>query len=426
MHNFTSLLFGLDEFQVIDVAPTTCPDLLRVVIEMIETQAACPSCGVFSGGIKERPQRRIKDLPGSGQQVELWWRKRRLKCVEAECPTQSFTQTSLAIAPGSRMTDRLLAKVAWSIAKSNRSISDVCREYRVSWTTGNKALAAAVQQWLPAPEPTRVLGIDETRARSVKWVVEAESWKRTDPWMTSFVNADPNFSGRLLGLTPGRCGACVSTWLGKQTQEFRDGIEVVVIDPSAPYACGIRSALPGVKIAVDHWHIIKLANQMVTDTRRRVIQEQQGRRGQAIDPMWAHRLLLLTAAEHLSPKQRKRLNKVLDSQDPTGEIQAAYQCKELLRKLLATSNEPRLIRNRLFEFYTACADANTVETIKLAKTIQTWWPAILVFLQHRVTNARTEGFNRVIKQVKRTGCGYRNMDNYEKRIMSHIALNRAA
>jgi transposase len=66
-----------------------------------------------------------------------------------------------------------------------------------------------------------------------------------------------------------------------------------------------------------------------------------------------------------------------------------------------------------------------VETIKLAKTIQTWWPAILVFLQMRVTNARTEGLNRVIKQVKRTGFGYRNMDNYERRIMSHIALNRA-
>ena len=426
MDNFTSLLFGLEEFQVVNVELTTCPDSVRVVIEMVETQAACPACGVVSSRVKERPKRRIKDLPASGQQVDLWWRKRRLKCVEEGCSTKSFTQTSSAISPGSRISCRLLEKVALSIAKSNRSISDVCREYRVSWTTGNKALAAAVEQWLPAPEPTRVLGIDETRARSVKWVFEEDSWKRIDPWMTSFVNADPNCSGRLLGLTPGRSGACVSTWLGKQTQAFRDGIEVVVIDPSAPYASGIRKALPDVKIAVDHWHIIKLGNQMVTDTRRRIIQQQKGRRGRKVDPMWAHRLLLLTAEERLSPKQRKRLNKVLDSDDPTGEIQAAYQCKELLRKLLASPNDPRLIRKRLFEFFTACSEANTVETIKLAKTIQTWWPAILVFLQMRVTNARTEGFNRVIKQVKRTGCGYRNMNNYERRIMSHIALNRAA
>ncbi|MEV3976441.1 transposase [Streptomyces sp. NPDC050698] len=28
-----------------------------------------------------------------------------------------------------------------------------------------------------------------------------------------------------------------------------------------------------------------------------------------------------------------------------------------------------------------------------------------------MTNARTEGFNRIIKQTKRVGCGFTNMDN---------------
>jgi transposase len=41
-----------------------------------------------------------------------------------------------------------------------------------------------------------------------------------------------------------------------------------------------------------------------------------------------------------------------------------------------------------------------------------------------VDNARTEGFNRIIKQVKRVGCGYRNLDNYQRRILSHIAVTR--
>ena len=40
------------------------------------------------------------------------------------------------------------------------------------------------------------------------------------------------------------------------------------------------------------------------------------------------------------------------------------------------------------------------ETTRLAQTIQTWWPAILVALTEDVTNARTEGFNRIIKQTK--------------------------
>jgi Transposase len=45
-----------------------------------------------------------------------------------------------------------------------------------------------------------------------------------------------------------------------------------------------------------------------------------------------------------------------------------------------------------------------------------WWPAILVALTEGVSNARTEGFNRIIKQTKRVGCGYRNMINYQRRI----------
>jgi transposase len=115
-------------------------------------------------------------------------------------------------------------------------------------------------QWLPEPEPTRVLGIDETRARPVRWILDDTLWKRADPWMTSFVNADCSVAGRLLGLAPGRTGACVKTWLEAQTQSFRDGIELVVIDQSASYASGIHAALPDVRVAVDKWHLVALAN----------------------------------------------------------------------------------------------------------------------------------------------------------------------
>ena len=41
------------------------------------------------------------------------------------------------------------------------------------------------------------------------------------------------------------------------------------------------------------------------------------------------------------------------------------------------------------------------EVTTLAETVETWWPAILVFLQTGITNAATEGTNRLVKQVKR-------------------------
>jgi len=97
--------------------------------------------------------------------------------------------------------------------------------------------------------------------------------------------------------------------------------------------------------------------------------------------------------------------------------------KERLRLLLAES-EPSKIRWRLADFYDAVIDANMAQTSRLGGTIQTWWPAILIALTEQVHNARTEGFNRIIKQVKRAGCGYRNMINYQRRILTHIAVTR--
>jgi transposase len=272
-----------------------------------------------------------------------------------------------------------------------------------------------------------VLGIDETRTRTVRWILEdigaQRVWRRSDPWMTSFVDADPSRAGVLLGLAPGRSGSCVRAWLAEQTPAFRDAVELVVIDPSAPYASGIRAALPAARIAVDKWHLVRLANDMLTEVRQRVTREQHGHRGTLEQPVWVHRRIVLTAGDRLSVRQRARLRAVLASEDPTGEMGAAWAVKERLRMLLAQTDS-QAIPEALWRFYDAAAAADMPETTRLISTIEAWWPAVLVALTEDVTNARTEGFNRIIKQTKRVGCGFRNMDNYQRRIMSHIALTR--
>jgi len=423
MSDATSVLFGLEhDFRVLEVQRVDTTTV-KVIIEQTVREGPCPECGMFSGVVKERPWMRLRDLPISGQTVELWWRKRRLVCGEVLCPRKTFTQVSIAVRPRARVTERLRQRVAHAIASSNRAVSDVACEFGVSWPTAHKALVVAAARWLPEPVPTSRLGIDETRFRSVRWILDGLTWRRSDPWLTSFVDCSRDGPGSLLGLAPGRTGACVKEWLGEQSEEFRNAIKIVVIDPSAPYASGIRAALPDAKIAVDKWHLVALANQMVTEVRQRVTRDLLGRRGTVADPVWVNRRLLLTGAEHLSRRQWKRLGAMLDNCDPTGEIGAAWGVKERLRMLLA-EHEPSKIRRRLADFYDAAIDAQLPETSRLAETVQTWWPAILVALTEDASNARTEGFNRIIKQTKRVGCGYRNMINYQRRILSHIAVTR--
>ena len=215
MIDSTSVLFGLeDEFVVTSLERLSSSDL-RVVIELRERGAPCPGCGVLTARVKERPLVRVKDLHACGQVVELWWRKRRLTCPEPLCGTGSFTQQSEAIPARARLTGRLREAIATEIASGNRAVDEVARSHGVSWPTAHRALVAAAARWLPTPEPVRVLGIDETRARSVRWVLADAGWRRSDPWLTSFVDADTTSPGRMLGLAPGRSAACVRDWLAE-------------------------------------------------------------------------------------------------------------------------------------------------------------------------------------------------------------------
>ena len=240
------------------------------------------------------------------------------------------------------------------------------------------------------------------------------------PWETGFV--DITGDQALLGQVDGRTSAAVQAWLAARTEAFRAGIEVVVIDPHAGYAAAVRAALPDAAIAVDHFHLVLLANKTVTAVRQRVTRDLLGRRGRTTDPAWANRRLLLRGRERLSPAALARMWNGCVDHDPTGQILSAWIAKEELRALCATAargGHPGEIRDRLWAFYQWCADAQIPELTTLAETIETWWPAIEVFLTTGLTNARTEGTNRLIKQVKRAACGFRNRENYRRRVRLH-------
>jgi hypothetical protein len=108
--------------------------------------------------------------------------------------------------------------------------------------------------------------------------------------------------------------------------------------------------------------------------------------------------------------------------DPSGQILSTWIGKEELRALCATATRggpPGEIRDRLHTFYQWCADGQIPKLTTLAETIETWWPAVEVFLTTGITNAQTEGTNRLIKQVKRAACGFRNRQNYRRRVRLH-------
>ena len=62
-----------------------------------------------------------------------------------------------------------------------------------------------------------------------------------------------------------------------------------------------------------------------------------------------------------------------------------------------------------------CTDSGVAEVQRLAATVATWWPQIEAFIHTGITNAASEGINRVVKLEARTAYGFRNPANQRLR-----------
>jgi transposase len=413
----TTILFGLPGVRVREVLRGA--DGTRVVHVLTDdvTAAACPDCGVFSKRVRQRRTTRPRDLPYGEEPLEVRWHKAQYACAETVCRRKAFTEQIGELPAGARVTGRLRRHVADRVC-DGLAVTVACAGL-VSWPVGHAASVAAADERLAEPEPVEVLGVDETRRGRPHWTLDPASgrWSRSELFETNFVDlAGPQ---GLLGQTAGRTARAVSGWLDGRGQDWKDAVRIVAMDPCASYRSAVERALPGALIVADHFHVVRLANQALTEVRQRVTREQLGRRGRRTDPSWANRRRLLRGRERLSDKAFRRMWNDLVDHDGSGQILTAWIAKEELRALLATARRGAVrsdVAHRLTRFYSWCANADIPELTRLAGTVDSWWPEILNFLNTGVTNAGTEGTNRLIKDAARVAFGFRNLDNQRRRV----------
>jgi transposase len=280
------------------------------------TESGCPACGVIGTRRHSRRRQRIRDIPVAGP-VESIWFKRRFFCDESECPRRTFFEATTEVPRLARSTRRLQNTLVSAVIESGRAATQAAVAYGVSWWLVQRALDTAAAR-LPDVDRLRprMLGIDGPSGSSR--TPEARVWKRFEPWMSTIVDLD---TGQVLGVVDGRDHESVGEWLFKRPLDWRLGVQVVAIDPSAAFRKALRMWLPRTAVSVDAFHLVLLGNNMLTEVRQRLTQELKGRRGRTADPVRAN-----------------RLRRVFDLDDPTGKLQTAWKVKEQLRALLRTGS----------------------------------------------------------------------------------------
>ncbi|MEO3861647.1 ISL3 family transposase [Acrocarpospora sp. B8E8] len=429
--NDATLLLDLEGLHVVKVERGDDGYRAVHVLTSDDTARACPTCGAFSVTVKDRKITRPRDLCAGGRPFTLLWHKVRWSCRESLCPRKSFTEQISQVAAGMRTTARLRGACGRAIADGGRTVAQAARDHRLSWPIAMRELRRYAAEVLPEePEPTPVIGIDEIRRGRPRWEQNPDTGKYVlvaDRWHVGFT--DIAGGQGLLGQVEGRVSTTVATWLNARPQAWRMAVTHVAIDMCQTFRCAVRAALPHAVIVVDHFHLVQLANSKLAELRRRLTWKMRDRRGRAGDPEYDHRRLLRSNREDLTDDHLAVLERDLNRIGTYGRhILAGWHAKEKLRHLLALArtNPPRsVIAHRLHAFYAWCADhAYLPELITLAESVASWWAEIEAFLLTGISNAKSEGTNRVIKLEARCAYGFRNPIN--QRLRSRCATTRGS
>jgi len=275
----TTILFGLPGVRVREVVRAADGTRVVHVVTDEETAAACPVCGVLSASVRQRRTTSPRDVPYGEQPLVVRWHKVQYACQERACARKAFTEPLDQLPARARVTGRLRRHVADRIG-DGLPVSGA-GEGLLGWPAAHAAFVDAVTAQLPDPEPVAVLGIDETRRGKPRWTraESGEGWVKLETFETNFV--DLAGAQGLLGQASGRTKANVVAWLDERGQTWKDSVRVVAMDPCATYRAAVTHALPHALIVADHFHLVRLANQAVTDVRRRVPWATHGRRGRS-------------------------------------------------------------------------------------------------------------------------------------------------
>ncbi|AOG27549.1 ISL3 family transposase [Cutibacterium avidum] len=387
----------------------------RAVIECvpISDDSWCHRCGCrgVRHGVVDRW---LAHIPLGWRPTMLLVRLPRYRCRGCGCCWRHDLE--LAAGPRAKMTR---AAVCWgleALVVDRLSISRIAAALGVAWDTANTAILDAGQQLL-IEHPGRLNGVEVLG-------VDEHVWRHTrlgDKYVTVIIDLTPvrdgSGSSRLLAMIPGRSKAVFRTWLDQQSQDFRQGVEIVAMDGFTGFKTAAAEAIPDAVTVMDPFHVVKLAADALDATRQRVQQEVHGHRGRKHDALYQARRLLHTGLDLLRPRQIERLEDLFACDDHVGvevtwsvyqQLVSAYRSKD------ATAGKASLAR--IIESLAHGVPKALPELARLGRTLNKRRSDVLAFFDHPGTsNGPTEAINGRLEHLRGTALGFRNLTNYIRR-----------
>ena len=368
---------------------------ITMTIDQERPEWRCTACGSHEVEPHGRVPRWFKCVPIGHKPVTLRFDVPRVEC--RACGVRR--QVQLGFADPRVSYTRSFARYALELLR-RMTIQDVAEHLEVSWDLIKEIQREHLLRHYERPKLKRVrqIAIDEI------------SIGKGHRYLTVVLDLQ---SGAVLFVGDGKgADALLPFW--RRLRASHAKIRAVAIDMSWAYINAVATHLKKAVVVFDHFHVIKLYNDKLSDLRRQVYQELTDKLHK--DVLKGTRWLLLKNPENLDPKkqEKKRLEEALDLNAP---LFVAYYLKEQLRQLW---NQPDKRTARAFlRDWIALAQASGIRMlINFAKTLALHREGILNYYSYRISTGPLEGVNNKIKTMKRQAYGFRDHEFFKLKVLA--------
>ncbi len=271
-----------------------------VVVRVSSTQPPrCPACTSVRVSYHSRYDRRLRDLPWQGRQVQLCLRTRRFRCRNGACRRKIFAECLPGVAPARARESRRFCEVVGRVGYALGGLPGA----RLLGHLGIASSADTVLRRVKARARKRT----RTRPRVRVLGVDDWAWRKRQRYGTLLMDLE---QARVIDLLPDRSARGFAAWLGGQGD-----VEIISRDRCGLYADGARQGAPAALQITDRHHLVtNLAEALERDVQRLQIEArtERGVAPSADEPRALQPTLIEARRQRCRQARFERFQTVLD------------------------------------------------------------------------------------------------------------------
>lgn len=361
---------------------------LHLCVKPYKNGCRCPHCGRRGRIVRQGPTARVwEDLTLLGLKVLLWYAPK-----EIACPTHGRIQEEIPwAAPFSRITYRL----EWRICA-------LCQIMTQKAAAGLLKMPGSTLSDLLHRVINRTR--EDHRIRGLKTVgVDEIAFCKGRKYATVVYDLD---RARVVWVGQGKGRETIDRFFNDCLSEGQKSrIQWACCDMSRAYTEAIKHHCPNATLVIDRFHIVKALNEAVDEVRKQQWRELDTDGRKAIKGL---RWLLSMHSSNRSKGHTRFLNRLRNS---NRRIHRAWVLKDEFEHFWNYTYRGSA-EKFLKRWMTAALRSRLPSLRKFVATLRNHYEHILAFIDTGLTNAVSEGINRIIKIVKNRASGYRNLDSF--------------